>query len=73
MTKGLRILALLVLALGITSLTVGVKEKGKLSNRFKKEILGKYPKETKLYIYGGIAMIVAGAGILGISFFRRKR
>jgi len=73
MTAGVRILGLVLLALGITFLVWGMNETHTFANRFLKEMAGKYPEETKWYIFGGITMIVVGVGILGASFFRRKR
>ncbi len=69
----LRILALLLLGLGITFLVWGINETDTFANRFLKEMANVYPEETKQYIFGGIAMIVAGAGILIATFFRKKR
>ena len=67
-----RILGLLLLALGITLLVWGMNETDTFANRFLKEMANEYPQETKRYIFGGIAMIVVGIGILVASFFRKR-
>ncbi len=72
MSSGVRILGLLLLALGVTFLIWGLNESGTFANRFMKEMAGTYPKETKWYIFGGITMIVVGLGVLGASFRRKK-
>ena len=72
MTAVVRILGLVILVLGITFLVWGMNETDTFANRFLKEMGNKYPEETKQYIFGGITMIVVGAGILVTSFFRRK-
>ena len=69
----LRIVGLLLLALGITFLVWGMSETDTFANRFLKQMANEYPEETKHYIFGGITMIVVGVGILVASFFRRKR
>lgn len=68
-----RILGLLLLVLGITFLIWGINETDTFSNRFLKEMANVYPEETKRYIFGGITMIVVGAGVLVASFFRKRR
>lgn len=67
-----RILGLLLLALGIAFLIWGINETQTFSNRFLKEMANIYPDETKYYIFGGISMIVVGAGVLLASFFRKR-
>lgn len=71
MTLGIRILGVVLVALGITFLFLGIDESGTFANRFLKEMAGKYPDETKWHIFGGIVMIVVGLGILSKSFFRK--
>ncbi len=73
MSAGIRILGVLILVLGITFLVWGINASDTFANRFMKEMAGKYPEETKWYIFGGITMIVVGAGVLGVSIFRKKR
>lgn len=68
-----QISALVILALGITFLVWGIDLMDTFSNRFMKEMAGEYPNETKWYFFSGIAMIVAGAGILVASFFKHKK
>ena len=68
----IRILGLLLLALGIAFLVWGINETNTFSNRFLKEMANVYPEETKRYIFGGIAMIVIGVGTLVASFFRKR-
>lgn len=72
-TAVIRILGLVLLALGITFLVWGENETHTFANRFLKEMANKYPEETKNYIFGGIIMIVVGIGILFTSFFNRKK
>ena len=67
-----RIFGLLLLALGITFLIWGIGETDTFANRFLKQMANKYPEETKQYIFGGIALVIVGAGIVIQSFFRKK-
>lgn len=73
MVPGIRILGLLFLALGITFVYWGMDLSDTFSNRFMKEMAGRYPDETKNYFLWGISMIVVGAGLLAASFFRGKK
>lgn len=73
MTPFFRILGLLFLVLGIAFLVYGMNQSETFANRFLKEMAGTYPEETKKFIFGGIAMIVVGIGILCARFFRRKK
>jgi Mg2+ and Co2+ transporter CorA len=73
MTAGIRILGLLLLALGITFLIWGMNISEGFADRFMKQMAGKNPEDARHYIFGGITMMVLGAGILATSFFRRKR
>lgn len=67
-----RIVGFLLLALGVTFLIWGINQTDTFANRFLKEMAGEYPDETKHYIFGGVAMIAVGAGMLIASFFRKK-
>ena len=69
----IRILAIVLVALGITFLIWGLNESDTFANRFLKEMAGTYPDETRNYIFGGVAMIAIGAAILLTSIFRRKK
>lgn len=73
MTTGVRILGFVLLALGIAFLIWGMDMSETFANRFMKEMAGEYPEETKWYIFGGVAMIVVGLGILSAKFFKRKK
>lgn len=73
MNAVVRILGFLLLVLGITFLIWGFNISEGFADRFMKQMAGKYPEETKRYIFGGVTMIVLGVGILATSFFRRKR
>lgn len=68
----LRICGVLLLVLGFTFLIWGINETDTFANRFLKQMANEYPEETKYYIFGGITMIVIGAGVLVTSFRRRS-
>ncbi len=68
----LKIVAFAVLIVGITFLVWGLNMTDTFANRFMKEMAGKYPDETKRYIFGGIILIALSLGYLFFSFFRKK-
>jgi hypothetical protein len=73
MAGGIRILGVLFIVLGITFLIWGLNQSDTFANRVVKEMSGSDTAETKRYIFGGITMLVVGAGILSLRFFRRKK
>ena len=73
MNAVIRLLAALLLVLGLTFFIWGMNASETFANRFMKEMAGEYPSETKWYIFGGITMIVVGIGMLIANFFRKKR
>lgn len=73
MITPVRILGLVILALGITFLIMGLNASDTFADRFMKEMAGKYPEETKWYIFGGVTMIAVGLGIIGVNFFKKNR
>lgn len=72
MTWFVRIIGALLLAIGITAFVWGLDVSDTFADRFLKQMAGKYPEEARNYIFGGVALIVIGAGILWFSFFRKK-
>ena len=72
MKAAIRIAGFLLIALGVTFLVWGIDQTDTFANRFLKEMANDYSDETKQYIFGGVAMIVVGAGNLVTSFFRKK-
>ena len=68
----IRIAGLLLLALGITSLVWGLDVSDTFADRFMKQMAGKYPKEERDYIFWGVTLIAIGAGVLWVSFSRKK-
>lgn len=71
-TSIVRLLGLLLLALGITSLIWGLDVSDTFADRFMKQMAGKYPKEARNYIFGGVALIAIGAGVLWTSFRKKS-
>ena len=67
----LRIVGLLLLAVGIVLLVLGINASQSLGEEVRQELAGDYSDKTIAYIVGGIAGIVVGGGLL-VAGFRRK-
>jgi uncharacterized membrane protein YidH (DUF202 family) len=66
-----RILALVVLAVGIVLLVYGIDSTDSMAEKIVEGTTGRYTDETMWYIIGGIAMIIAG-GAYFVSCCCRK-
>jgi hypothetical protein len=73
MTKGVRILSVVLLVLGIAFVLWGMDESHTLTNRVMKHVGGKYSSDVKWHVMSGVVMIAIGLGLLAGSFFKRKR
>lgn len=68
-----RIIAFVILIVGISILVMGLDMADTVSNKFLKEMSGDYPAKTKWYIFGGVAAIAISFGYLIYSFIRKSK
>ncbi|MEX1013398.1 MAG: DUF3185 family protein [Waddliaceae bacterium] len=59
-----KVLAWVLIAVGLVCLGFGINSTVSLSDEVTEAVTGRYTENTMLYIIGGIAMIVGGAGLL---------
>jgi len=65
-----RIIGFVLLAVGVVLLLFGLNATDALGEEVKENLTGKYSDGTMLYLVGGIAAIVLGAGL---AFFGGRR
>ncbi len=63
----MRILGLVVLAVGIVVLAFGINASQAVPEKAVETVTGKYTGNTMVYIIGGVAMIVGGAALAWFS------
>ena len=68
---GMRVLGILLIAMGITFFIWGMNVSEGFEARFMKQMAGEYPEEARRYIFNGVIMTVLGASLLVTSFFKR--
>ncbi len=58
-----RVIGYVLLAVGVVLLFFGINASQKVPEQAVEKVSGKYTNNTMVYIVGGIACLVAGAGI----------
>ena len=58
-----RILGLIILVIGIVCLVVGMNSSHSVVNEISSATTGRFTKQTMLYIFGGIAMLIGGGAL----------
>lgn len=65
-----RIIGLVMMVVGIVLLVFGINATDKFGEQVLDQFTGRYSNETMWYIIGGIALIVAGLGLIVRRMFR---